>query len=115
MSGIVTLAEASLDHAAGPIAIPIASTADVTLLFHWIFDAVPAAHAPAGARVQPRKVSPTFNRSATNQTSLAHSAPLFTHNAPYGIIASAAATTPSTSTVMFPISDTAYLPTRGCC
>jgi hypothetical protein len=75
MSWTAPLAEAPTGQAAGLIAIAMATIIGVTLLLHWIFAAVRSADAPAGTPVQRRKKSTIDNLPATNQTSLAHSAP----------------------------------------
>jgi hypothetical protein len=77
MSGIVTLAVAAIDQATGPVAIVMAAAIGITCMLHWTFDVVPVAIAPAGGRVQQRKVSSAVIRLAMNQTCLAHSTSLF--------------------------------------
>jgi hypothetical protein len=115
MSGIVTLARASVDQVAGPIAIPMAETVSGTILPHWIFDVDPTASAPAGARAQRRKPNTTANPLATNQTTLAHSTFPFTNTTLSDPIAGGVDTTPWTTAVKFPIGDAVHTPMRGCC
>lgn len=79
MSGIATLANASVHQVAGPIVMPMATIIGVIPLMYWIFGCIPAASALASAGVQQRKASTTGNRLAANHTSLAHSTSLLTH------------------------------------
>jgi hypothetical protein len=113
MSGNRTLAGASVDQAARPIAIAMAATIGVTVPLHWIFDVVPAARTPAYAGIQRRKATKTVDRLATNQTPLAHSASLFTHTTLTSTIADAVHTTSWATTVK--LQPACNTPARGCC
>lgn len=79
MSGMATLAGASVDHMTGAIAIPMVATIGVILLSHSIFDVNLATMAPVSASLERRIASTTANRSATDHTPLAYSSLLFTH------------------------------------
>src|SRR5262249_1944424 len=85
MSGIVTVTMASVDQMVKSIGMLMAITTSVILAFHWVFDVVPAANAPANARVQQRKTSTAVNRHAANQTTLAHSTLPCAHTALSGL------------------------------
>lgn len=115
MSGIVTIARTSIDQVAGPIVIPRAATIRVNTLARRVFDVASAASSPAGARVQQRKVNTAINPLAANQTSLAHSTPLFTRTTLARPMTGSVDTTAWTTAVTFPIADTAHTLTRRYC
>jgi hypothetical protein len=124
MSGMATLAGASIDHTTGPIAVPTVAIIGVILLLHSIFDVMPAAIAPVSAGVQRRRASTTVNRSAANYTPMAYSALPFTRADPGSRDLSAEALRLSTTSInrvianhqsgSNPIGDTANTLARGC-
>jgi hypothetical protein len=124
MSGMATLAGASVDHMTGPIAMPMVATIGVILLVHPIFDVVPAAIAPVGAGAQRRRANTTVNRLATNHAPLAYSILPFTRADHGGRDLSAEAPRLSTTSInravanhqsgSNPIGDTANTLVRGC-
>jgi hypothetical protein len=79
MSGIATLAGASVDWTAGPTAMPMVTTIGVIPLSHSVFSVTPTATTALGASAQQRKAWTAANLLAANHTPLAHTTLSFTH------------------------------------
>ncbi|MBO0879966.1 MAG: hypothetical protein J2P17_06285 [Mycobacterium sp.] len=78
MSRIGVVAGRSVERSARVIAVPWAATIGMTLLFHWVFEVIRVAAAPADGAVQRLGGRPGVDFAVLNQTPSVYSMPLLT-------------------------------------